>query len=151
MQRTVGPCHRDRKQKRNEKSEERRATPQQPGEGVEAGGKCGMKGVPPGDSSVVGQPGPEGIRQQMPLMGVDNTKGQSTWLWGRGRKGESAKATVSAEDRGQGRRECPRAGSIRPQEHRRPGKPPVSPNAWNQHECQRKPSLVSSRAEREDR
>lgn len=26
MQRTVGPCHRDRKQKRNEKSEEKRDT-----------------------------------------------------------------------------------------------------------------------------
>lgn len=40
MQRTVGPCHRDRKQKRNEKSEERESDSIAGREGVEEGGKA---------------------------------------------------------------------------------------------------------------
>lgn len=39
MQRTVGPCHRDRKQKRNEKSEERERDSKAGREGGEEGGK----------------------------------------------------------------------------------------------------------------
>lgn len=37
MLRTVGPCHRDRKQKRNERREEREREAQQAGRGEEGG------------------------------------------------------------------------------------------------------------------
>lgn len=49
MQRTVGPCHRDRKQKRNEKSEEKRDTTAGEGGGRKPQGRA--KGVPAGDTS----------------------------------------------------------------------------------------------------
>lgn len=72
MQRTVGPCHRDRKQKRNEKSEERERDSKAGREGGEEGGKAEggpTKGVPPGDTFVAGQSQQEGLRQQMLLSG----------------------------------------------------------------------------------
>lgn len=49
MQRTVGPCHRDRKQKRNEKSEEKRDTTAG-GRGRKGSHRAGQR-VPPGDIS----------------------------------------------------------------------------------------------------
>lgn len=97
MQRTVGPCHRDRKQKRNEKSEEKRGTTARGGGGKPQGR---TKGVPPGDTSVVGQPGQEDIRQQMLLVGMGCTERAGHLALGRGRKGESAKATASTQRRG---------------------------------------------------
>lgn len=62
MQRTVGPCHRDRKQKRNEKREERERDSTAGGEGGEEEGKAqgGPGGDPPGDTFVVGRSQQEG-------------------------------------------------------------------------------------------
>lgn len=100
MQRTVGPCHRDRKQKRNEKSEEKRDTTA--GEGGRKGshrvGQWGCLQVTP----LVGQPGQEDIRQQMLLVGVGCMERAGHLALGRGRKGESAKATASAQRTGRG-------------------------------------------------
>lgn len=96
MQRTVGPCHRDRKQKRSEKSEERRCHSRW-GRGGRGRGVTGGGRAPSRHSSVVGQPGQEGTRQQVLLKGVDYTKRAGHLALGRGRKGESAKATVSAQ------------------------------------------------------
>lgn len=106
MQRTVGPCHRDRKQKRNEKSEEWESDSIAGREGVEEGGKAqgGLKGVPPGDTFVVGQSQQEGLRQQMLPSGVDHLKETGPLALGRGRKGDYAKATVTAQ-RTEGREE----------------------------------------------
>lgn len=106
MQRTVGPCHRDRKQKRNEKREERKRDSTAGGEGGEEGGEAqgGPKGDPPGDTFVVGQSQQEGLRQQMLLSGVDCMKETGPLALGRGRKGDYAKATVTAQ-RSEGREE----------------------------------------------
>lgn len=95
MQRTVGPCHRDRKQKRNEKSEEKRHTTAG-GRGRKGSHRAGQRGCLQ-VTSLVGQPGQEGIRQQMLLVGVGGMEGAGHLALGRGRRGESAKATASAQ------------------------------------------------------
>lgn len=99
MQRTVGPCHRDRKQKRNEKSEEREGDStagREGGRGREAQGGW-TQGVPPGDTLVVGQSQQEGLRQQKLLSGVDHTRETGPLALGRGRKGNYTKATVTVQ------------------------------------------------------
>lgn len=84
MQRTVGPCHRDRKQKRNEKGEDATA-----GGGGAREGEVSQVGerAPSRYSSVVGQLGQEGTRQQALPKGVDYMKGAGHLALGRGRKG----------------------------------------------------------------
>lgn len=85
--------------RREMKRVKRRETLQQGGgEGGEPQGRA--KGVPPGDTSVVGQPGQEDIRQQMLLVGVGCMERAGHLALGRGRKGESAKATASTQRRG---------------------------------------------------
>lgn len=106
MQRMVGPCHRDRKQKRNEKREERERDSTVGGEGGEEGGEAQgePEGDPPGDTFVLGQSQQEGLRQQMLLSGVDCMKETGPLALGRGRKGNYAKATVTVQ-RTEGREE----------------------------------------------
>lgn len=105
MQRTVGPCHRDRKQKRNEKSEEKRDTTAGGGE-KRKGSRGGAEGVPPGGAPVRG--------------GLRGRGRQGTWLW---EEVERDLPRPQLVHRGQrAGRESPGAGKGRPQEHRRPGK-----------------------------
>lgn len=110
MQRTVGPCHRDRKQKRNEKSEEREGDSIAGREGGEEGGKAQggwTKGVPPGDTLVVGQSQQEGLRQQQLLSGVDHTEKQGPWLWEEVEKGTIPRPQLLYRGQRAGKEEVP--------------------------------------------
>lgn len=93
MQRTVGPCHRDRKQKRNEKSEEK--------ERHHSGGGGGER---------------RGCLQVTALWGR-----RGTWLWGEVEKGNLPRPPLVLRGQRTEDGESPRAGKVRPQEHGRPG------------------------------
>lgn len=132
MQRTVGPCHRDRKQKRNEKSEEKRDTTAGGGEK-----RKGSRGWGRGSAS-----------RGRPSEGWAARQGQAGHLaLGRGREG-STKATVSAQ-RTEGRpgesrsRQGQATGTSKAR--KRPVYQVLGTSSMNAGE----PSLVSPRAGRE--
>lgn len=132
--------------RREMKRVKKRETLQQGGKGEKGKPQGRAKGVPPGDTSVVGQPGQEDTGSRCCWWGWAAWKGQGTWLWG-----EIEKENLPVHRGRRAEREGPRAGKVGPQERPKPGEMPVYSSAWNQHECWKEPSFVSSRAGREDR
>lgn len=141
MQLTVGPCHRDRKQKRNEKREEGERQHSRRGRGVRGREVAGWANGSPSRWHLCGG---SKAADAADIRGGLHERNRALAL-GRGRKGDYAKATVTAQ-RTEGRKKGKSQSRQGPQDHQRPGKNACVP------EClEPEPSPVPSRVRKEGR